>query len=121
MTRSPDFDPARLVGNQRAYFHSEVTKPVIFRITQLKRFNALIEANESRLAEAMYADYRKSAFESFLTEFMVLYAEMDDAISRVTRWAAKKRVRSNLLNWPSRNHVNPEPLGVALVIGAWNY
>jgi aldehyde dehydrogenase (NAD+) len=110
-----------LVENQRAYFNSNATKSVAFRIEQLKRLRSILKANEPAIFEAINTDYQKSEFDSFLTEFLVLYDDLDVAIRKVSRWAKTKRAPTNLLNWPSSSYIIPEPLGVTLVIGAWNY
>lgn len=114
-------DMLTLVERQRAYFNSNATKSVAFRIEQLKRLRSVLKANESAIFAAIYSDYQKSEFDSFLTEFLVLYDDLEIAIRKVSRWAKRKRARTNLLNWPSRSYIIPEPLGVTLVIGAWNY
>ncbi len=114
-------DIPALVESQRTYFNSNATKPVAFRIEQLKRLRSVLKANESAINEAIHSDYRKSAFDSFLTEFLVLYDDLEFAIRKVSHWAKRRRARTNLLNWPSRSCIIPEPLGVTLVIGAWNY
>lgn len=114
-------EAARTVAGQRAYFLTGATRPVEFRIAHLRQLRALIAANESRIGAALAADFGKSPAEAFLTEFVVLYQELDDALRHLARWAARKRVGAGLLSWPSRGHVTPEPLGVTLVIGAWNY
>jgi len=110
-----------LVENQRAYFNSNASKSVVFRIEQLKRLRSILKANEPAIFEAINTDYQKSGFDSFLTEFLVLYDDLDVAIRKVSRWAKTKRAPTNLLNWPSSSYIIPEPLGVTLVIGAWNY
>jgi len=110
-----------LVENQRAYFNSNASKSVAFRIEQLKRLRSILKANEPAIFEAINTDYQKSGFDSFLTEFLVLYDDLDVAIRKVSRWAKTKRAPTNLLNWPSSSYIIPEPLGVTLVIGAWNY
>ncbi|MBK6772078.1 MAG: aldehyde dehydrogenase family protein [Ignavibacteria bacterium] len=33
----------------------------------------------------------------------------------------EKKVNTNVINFPSKSYIMPEPLGVTLVIGAWNY
>ena len=33
----------------------------------------------------------------------------------------KKKVKTNFLNFPGKSYIIPEPLGVTLIIGAWNY
>jgi aldehyde dehydrogenase (NAD+) len=114
-------DNLTLVESQRTYFNSNATKSVAFRIDQLKRLRALLKANESGIIAAIYSDYQKSEFDSFLTEFLVLYDDLDIAILQLSRWAKIQRVRTNLLNWPASSYIISEPLGVILVIGAWNY
>jgi len=56
-----------------------------------------------------------------MLEFLTLYQDLEIAIRRLSKWASLKMVRTNLLNWPAKSYILPEPLGVALVIGAWNY
>jgi aldehyde dehydrogenase (NAD+) len=110
-----------LVKSQRDNFNSNTTKPIAFRIGQLKLFLSTLKKNETLLCEAIHADYRKSAFDSFMLEFLTLYQDLEIAIRRLPNWASPKKVRTNLLNWPAKSYILPEPLGVALVIGAWNY
>jgi aldehyde dehydrogenase (NAD+) len=110
-----------LVENQRAYFNSNATKSVSFRIAQLERLRAILRASETAIFEAIRSDYGKSDFDSFLTEFLIVYDDLDVAIRNVPRWVQTRRVRTNLLNWPASSYIIPEPLGVTLVIGAWNY
>jgi aldehyde dehydrogenase (NAD+) len=110
-----------LVKNQRDNFNSNKTKPIAFRIGQLKLFLSTLKKNEARLCEAIHTDYKKSAFDSFMLEFLTLYEDLEMAIRRLPRWSRPKKVGTNLLNWPAKSYILPEPLGVTLVIGAWNY
>lgn len=114
-------DIPTLVESQRVYFNSNATKAVNFRIEQLKRLRSLLKENESSIFEAIHSDYKKSGFDSFLTEFLVVYDDLEVAIRNASRWAKARRVRTNLMNWPAKSSIIPEPLGVTLVIGAWNY
>jgi aldehyde dehydrogenase (NAD+) len=47
--------------------------------------------------------------------------DITDTLSHLDDWAKTKRVQTNLINFPASSYVVPEPLGVTLVIGAWNY
>ncbi len=111
----------QLVRDQRTFFNSNATKGVAFRIERLNRLRSVLKANEAAIFSAIHSDYRKSAFDSFLTECLVVYDDLEAAIRNVSGWAETKRVRTNLLNWPASSRIIPEPLGVTLVIGAWNY
>ena len=98
-----------LVKNQRDNFNSNRTKPIAFRIGQLKLFLSTLKKNEASLCEAIHADYKKSAFDSFMLEFLTLYQDLEIAIRRLSRWASPKRVGTNLLNWPAKSYILPEP------------
>jgi aldehyde dehydrogenase (NAD+) len=110
-----------LVKLQRQYFNSNATKPVAFRIAQLKKLNELIYSNEKLLREAIYKDYGKQEFETFLSELYIVYDEIKVAIKNLKDWAAVKPIATNLLNAPGKSYIIPEPLGVSLIIGPWNY
>ena len=106
---------------QRAYFNQNHTKPVEFRIQQLKKLKELLKNNEKLLYDAIYLDFKKSGFDTYLTEFAVPNNELDIAISHLKSWAKIKRVRTDMVNFPGSSYIIPEPLGVCLIIGAWNY
>ncbi|GLU57122.1 aldehyde dehydrogenase [Dyadobacter frigoris] len=110
-----------LVKLQRSYFNSNATKPVDFRITQLQKLYDLILLNEDKLGDAIHKDYGKAKFETFLTELYIVYDELKTAISELKDWAQFKPIKTNLLNQPAKSYIIPEPLGVSLVIGPWNY
>ncbi len=80
-----------------------------------------MRTNEKLLYDAIYMDFKKSGFDTYLTEFAVPDNELDIAISHIKRWAKIKRVRTDMVNFPGSSYIIPEPLGVCLVIGAWNY
>ena len=111
----------QIIDNQRAFFNTNKTKSIDFRIEQLNKLKTVIKQNESVLYEAIYKDFKKSEFETYSTELLLLYNDIHIAIKNCREWSSKKRVSGNLLNFPSSGYVIPEPLGVALIIGAWNY
>ncbi|MEQ1734532.1 MAG: aldehyde dehydrogenase family protein, partial [Bacteroidia bacterium] len=110
-----------LLNSQTVLFNSNATKPVAFRIAQLTKLKALLKNNEKALYEAIYADFKKSEFETYATELAILYAEINDALKNIKQWSKRKYVKTNLANLPALSYILPEPLGVTLVIGAWNY
>ena len=60
-------------------------------------------------------------FETFTNEFGLVFLDIDEACKKLKSWAKRKRVRTNWVNFPAKSYIIPEPLGVSLVIGAWNY
>jgi aldehyde dehydrogenase (NAD+) len=111
----------KLVENQRAFFNSNQTKEIDFRIHQLKKFKSVLEENEKLLYDSIYNDFKKSEFDTYASELLLIYWEIDEAIKKIRKWSKRKRVKTNLANLPGRSYIIPEPLGVCLVIGAWNY
>lgn len=110
-----------IVSKQRTFFSSHTTKDLSFRITQLKRLETLLKAHQTDLDEAIYADFKKSPFENFATEIGMLLVAISEAKKHLHHWAKKKKVKTNFANFPASSYILPEPLGVCLVIGAWNY
>jgi aldehyde dehydrogenase (NAD+) len=110
-----------IIEQQRQYFNRRETRPVEFRIEQLKKLKLVLKSYEQELTEAVYKDFQKGSFNTFLTEFTGLYSELDNAIKNVKKWAKIKRLPTNILNSPGGSYQIAEPLGVCLVIGAWNY
>jgi len=114
-------DIKSLIESQRVFFNSGKTKSIDFRIEQLKKLKRVILDNETNLHNAIFADFKKSPFDNYSSELAILYIEIDNAIKKVKRWAGFKRAGTNLANFPAKSYIIPEPLGVSLIIGAWNY
>ncbi|MCD1117584.1 aldehyde dehydrogenase [Chryseobacterium turcicum] len=112
---------AKIVEDQRRYFLSDATKPIAFRIEQLKILRSALKESESEMIAAIALDFKKSPFDTYTNELALLYSDIDEAISKMKRWTKVKKVRTNLVNFPAKSYIIPEPLGVSLVIGAWNY
>jgi aldehyde dehydrogenase (NAD+) len=109
------------IDQQRHFFNSGQTKDLNFRIGQLQKLKTLLLSNQKSLNEAIYADFGKSPFETFTNEFGLVFLDIDEACSKLKKWAKWKRVRTNWVNFPAKSYIIPEPLGVSLIIGAWNY
>lgn len=56
-----------------------------------------------------------------LFETLGLEGEIKLAVEKLAEWAAPRPVEKNLLTISDEVYVQPEPLGVVLIIGAWNY
>lgn len=63
----------------------------------------------------------QSEFGTPLYETLGLEGEITMAINKLAEWAAPRPVTKNLLTISDQVYIQPEPLGVVLVIGAWNY
>ena len=54
-------------------------------------------------------------------EILGVLGELALAMDKLPSWAAPQPVKRNLLTMRDEAYVCPEPLGVVLIIGAWNY
>lgn len=114
-------DIASLVARQRAFFETGATRSTSFRKEQLKKFERALQQNEPQLFDAIFADLRKSRYDTFTSEISLVYRELSFMMRNLEKWSRKKRVWTNLVNFPARSYLLPEPYGVSYIAGAWNY
>ena len=110
-----------IIEKQQLFFNSNATKSIEFRILQLKKLKKILKENEKIMNEAIYEDFKRSSFENYTAELGLIFHEIDNACKKVKKWAKHKKNKTNLVNMPAKSYIIPEPLGVTLVIGAWNY
>lgn len=110
-----------VIENQRLFFNTNQTKEISFRTEQLKKLNQLLVQYEAEMINAIHQDFGKSEFDVYTTEFGILYSDISVALKNIKKWSKWKRVRTNMTNFPAKSYIVPEPFGVSLVIGAWNY
>lgn len=109
-----------LINQQRLFFATGKTKEIEFRISQLKLLKQAILDNKEAVMTAVKADLNKPDFEAYATEVGVI-REVDYAIKNLKAWVKPKKVPTSLEQFPSSAYIYPEPLGVVLIIGPWNY
>jgi aldehyde dehydrogenase (NAD+) len=117
--QSIESQAAELLQAQRAYFATGATLPIEFRLTQLKRLQSAIIERQDEIVEAVKADLGRPEFESYF-EIGVL-DELKYVLKRLKKWAKPRRVGLPLTQLPGSAWVQPDPLGVVLIIGPWNY
>lgn len=114
-----DFVP--LITRQRTFFHTGATRSLEYRRAQLGRLHDALETHEDELMAALQADLRKSEYEAYTSEIGLVLSEIRHAIRHLPSWMKSERRRMPLMTWPARGFVKPEPRGVSLIIGPWNY
>ena len=110
-----------LIRNHRAFFATGKTKDLSFRIEQIKILRKAINDHEAAIFEALRRDLNKPAFEAYGGDTAIVINEIDHTLKHLRAWAKPKRVRTPLAYFPSRSFVLPEPYGVALIMGPWNF
>jgi aldehyde dehydrogenase (NAD+) len=118
-----DFSPAMAnrVAGLRAAFASGRTKPLSWRVKQLRALKALLTDKADDICAALWSDLRKSPLEAEVSEQGFVVAEIEYTLANLARWLKPRSVRVPLISQPGRARIVHEPLGVVLIIGAWNY
>lgn len=109
-----------IIRKQREFFQTGKTKDVAFRIEQLKILKQAVLENEQAIIQALKADLNKPEFETYATEILV-YKEIDYAIKHIKAWTKPQKAAVPLEFLQYSAKVYPDPLGVVLIIGPWNY
>ena len=108
-----------LLNKQRQFFATGKTKNIDFRIEQLKRLKQGVLDYQEKIVAAVKADLNRPKFEAYFE--LSFLTEINDGIKKLKSWAKPQRVSTPIEQFPARAKIYQEPLGVVLIIGAWNY
>ncbi len=114
-------DIQRVLEKQRAYFHTEATRDLDFRMDKLRKLKKTIQKNEKQILAALWSDLHKSEFEAYATEIGIILEEISFVIKHLRAWSKTKKVRTPITHFLSSSHIYSEPYGVSLIISPWNY
>ncbi len=114
-------DYTDMLNALRQTFASGLTRPLDWRRGQLDAMERMLKENEDAISKALVADLGKPEQEVLLGELSLLYSEIRHASRHLKRWSRPRRVFTPMVGQPGRSWVQPEPLGVVLIMGAWNY
>lgn len=110
-----------MIENMKTVFDSGRTRDLAWRRAQLEAVERLMAEREGEFMAALAADLGKPPMESYTTEISYVSGEAAYCRKKLSRWTKSKRVSTPLVGQPGTSWIQPEPLGVVLVIGAWNY
>ncbi len=113
--------PRDLVARLRTSFDRGVSRPLEFRRQQLAGIGRFLKVCEREIETALYEDMRRPAFDVYPSEIALIASEAALASRKLGSWTRPERVATSLAGQPGRSWVYREPLGVVLIIGAWNY
>lgn len=115
---TPLDDIASITARVRASFLAHKTRPLEFRIQQLRKLYWAFKDNEALITEACKRDIGKSSFETYLVEISWCMNDCVWMANNLTRFAKDEKATdipfTNKLMGP---RIRKEPLGTALIIG----
>uniref|UniRef100_A0A672H6E9 Aldehyde dehydrogenase n=1 Tax=Salarias fasciatus TaxID=181472 RepID=A0A672H6E9_SALFA len=109
------------VQRAKEAFQTGRSRPLEFRLQQLNALQRMITEKETDIAAALKQDIRRSQYDTPLLELIGIENEIKLATEKLAKWAARRPVEKTFLTISDEVYVQPEPLGVVLIIGAWNY
>jgi aldehyde dehydrogenase (NAD+) len=114
-------DVVATIEGLRATFDSGRTADLAWRKRQLEGIIDLVRQNEQQLTDALAADLGKPPFDAWLAELNMVKDEAAHAIKHLGSWAKREKASVPMVTQPSTAWIEPQPLGVVLVIAPWNY
>lgn len=110
-----------IVADLRSAYTAGRTKPIAWRVRNLRALRDLLTENGLELEAALHADLHKNPTESQLAEIGFVVGEIDHTLKNLKRWLRPRRVGVPAAVMPATASIVREPLGVVLVIAPWNY
>lgn len=107
------------IAAQRDFFATEQTKAYDFRMVQLQKLKQAILDRKDAIVEAVYADLGRPTFEAYFE--LAPLSEIKLALRQLKTWMKPQKVAVGVDVFPGTGWIQPDPLGVVLIIGPWNY
>ncbi|KAM9781350.1 aldehyde dehydrogenase family 3 member A2b [Syngnathus typhle] len=111
----------QVVAAARRAFQTGRSRCLEHRVRQLKNLQRFLTERRDDIAQAIKKDLNKSPLVVQMYETLGLEEEIGLAIRKLKEWAAPRPVEKNLMTVSDTVYVKAEPLGLVLIIGAWNY
>ena len=104
----------------RAYFISGATRGADWRRGQLEALKALLEENRESFLAVLRDDLHRNDVDSELMDVGFCVKEAEYALKHMHDWMKPEREPTPVILEPGHVRVRRDPLGVTLIIGAWN-
>lgn len=110
------------VSRLQATFSSQKSKPLAWRLTQLRKLYWAIVDHSDALVEACKLDLGKPVFETYLTEIDWCKNDIVFVTKNLAGWMKDEKAPDiPLMNTAMSPRIRKEPLGTILVLGAYNF
>ncbi|MGH8862036.1 MAG: aldehyde dehydrogenase family protein [Jatrophihabitantaceae bacterium] len=109
------------VARLRATFRSGRTRPIEWRLGQLEAIERMMVEREKDFVTALVADLGRNEVDAWLADLAPVVSESKYARKHLRSWVKPLRSKLPVSVLPGKAWVQYEPLGVAGIIGPWNY
>ena len=119
ITTAPDY--TSMFAELKASFETEKTMNLAWRAQQLEALERMMVECEQEFLDALEADLGKHPLEAWSTEISYVAGDAKYCRKNLKKWSKRRKVSTPMVGQPGKSWLQPEPLGVVLIIGAWNY
>lgn len=111
-----------IVSSLRKSFNTNVTKTLEWRYAQLQAIEKLLDENKNELINSVKQDLNKPAQETVTLELGLIKNSIVYCLKNLNSWVKPQKV-SPIVQARAlySTYIQYQPLGVCLIIGAWNY
>ncbi|WP_036511398.1 aldehyde dehydrogenase family protein [Nocardia aobensis] len=109
------------LDSARAAFGSGRTRSLSWRTAQLEGLLRFIDECEPEIAAAVESDLGRSPMATFMADIGPVRHEIRHTLSHLAHWMRPNPVRMSAATAPGKAWSLPEPLGVVLILGTWNF
>ena len=110
-----------LIQKMNRFFYTRQTYDIQRRIFVLKRLKKNILNAQQQIVQALYKDFKKPIFETYMTEIYTTLSELNEAIKFIAHWAKPVYKRASFPLIGSHYKIIKEPYGVCVVYAPFNY
>lgn len=111
-----------IVSGIKTTYRSQKTRPISYRIQQLRKLYWGLVDNTPALLESCKLDLKKSTFETQITEIEWVKNDIVFVTKNLEKWAKDEAAPDmSFTNKLMSPVIRKEPLGTVLVIGCWNF
>lgn len=114
-------DAPKIAGELRESFASGKTRSYEWRASQLKTILKILDNHEQDMILALRSDLSKPEMESYIQEIAMLKNSCKATLKSLKGWMVPEKAKTSMTTFPSSAEIVSEPLGVILIISAWNY
>ena len=111
----------KIIQTLRNNFNKDFTRPLKWRVSQLKALNRILTEGRDDICAALHADLHKSSFEGYMQEIALAQQEIYSTMQELEHWMSDEAVPTNMFTFPAASVIKKDPLGVVFCAGAWNY
>lgn len=112
---------SQCIQDMNHYFYSRKTYDLKRRIYYLKKLKATILEHQQEIERALQSDFKKPAFETYLTEIYTIISEINHTLKHIKEWSKPIQYNGILPVLGGKTKVLKEPYGICLIFSPFNY